>query len=152
MREYQDQLMKDFEAGFLSAEMKQEWMLNLEPLVEEVEDKEAVGKTLTCILEREPWAMRGELSNGHSIYMLDTILIWVMQTLDKLSSNFNPQINLGNMIVMAYSHQSYTSWLLINVTVEKPAEMNHFKLWPYFVDKMDAIFEIEEEKQHNVPT
>jgi hypothetical protein len=30
--------------------------------------------------------------------------------------------------------------------------MNHFKLWPYFVDKMDAVFEIEEEKQYNMPT
>jgi hypothetical protein len=67
--------MKDFEVGFFSAEMRQEWKLNLEAIVEEVEDKEVVGKTLTCVTERETWAMRGELTNGHSIYMLDTILI-----------------------------------------------------------------------------
>ena len=113
--------MKDFEAGFLNAHMKQEWKLNSEPLVEEVEDKEVVGKTLTCILERETCAMRGELSNGHSIYMLGTVLIRVKQILDKLSSNLNSQINLGNMIVMAYSHQPYASGLLVDVTVEKPA-------------------------------
>jgi hypothetical protein len=44
MGEYQTQLMKDFEAGILNAQMRQEWKLNLEPLVVELEDKAAVEK------------------------------------------------------------------------------------------------------------
>jgi hypothetical protein len=40
--------------------------------------------------------MQGKLTNGPSIYMLDKTLIWIRQTLDKLSSNLNPRINLGS--------------------------------------------------------
>jgi hypothetical protein len=54
--------MKDFEVGILNAQMRQEWKLNLELLVEELEDKAAVGKTLSCVLERETWAVQGELT------------------------------------------------------------------------------------------
>jgi hypothetical protein len=78
--------------------------------------------------------------------MLDKTLIQIRQALEKLSSNLNPQINLGSMTVMAYSHRPYTSKLLVNVMVEKLAEMNQFKLRPYFVGKMNAVFETEEEK------
>ena len=56
------------------------------------------------------------------------------------------------MTVMAYSHRPYTSGLLVNVTEEKPTEMNQFKLRPYFVDKMNAVFETKKEKQYHVPT
>jgi hypothetical protein len=45
MDEYQSQLMKDFEEGILNAQIRQEWKLNLEPLMEELEDKVDVGKT-----------------------------------------------------------------------------------------------------------
>jgi hypothetical protein len=69
-----------------------------------------------------------------------------------LSSNLNPRINLGSIIVMAYSHRLYTSGLLVNVIVEKLTKMNQFKLRHYFVGKMDAIFETKEEKQYHVPT
>jgi hypothetical protein len=86
------------------------------------------------------------LTNGHYIYMLDKTLNRLQQTLDKLSSDLNPRINLGSMTVMAYSHRPYTSGLLVNVTVDRPAEMNQFKLRPYFVGKMDAVFETDEEK------
>jgi hypothetical protein len=145
-------LMKDFEAGILTTQLLEVWKSNLEPLVEELNDKAALGRTLSCVLERETWAMRGELTNGHYIYMLDKTLNRLQQTLDKLSSDLNPRINLGSMTVMAYSHRPYTSGLLINVTVDRPAEMNQFKLRPYFVGKMDAVFETDEEKQFHVPT
>jgi hypothetical protein len=90
MGQYQTQLMKDFEAGILTTQLLQEWKLNLEQLVEELEDKEAIGKTLSYVLERETWAMQGELINGHYIYMLDKTLTRLKQTLDKLSSDLNP--------------------------------------------------------------
>jgi hypothetical protein len=36
--------------------------------------------------------------------------------------------------------------------VEKPTKMNQFKLRLYFLGKMDAVFETEEEKQYHIPT
>jgi hypothetical protein len=74
MGRYQTQLMKDFEAGILTTQLRQEWKSNLEPLVEELKDKATLGRTLSCVLEWETWAMRGELTNGHYIYMLDKTL------------------------------------------------------------------------------
>ena len=41
--------MKDFEVGILNAQMWQEWKLNLELLVEELEYKTAVGNTLSYV-------------------------------------------------------------------------------------------------------
>ena len=103
MEQYQTQLMKDFEARTLATQLQQEWKLNLVLLVEELEDKEAIRKTLSCVLERETCVMQGELTNDHYIYML------VKANFEQVVKRPQPQINLESMIVMAYSHRPYTS-------------------------------------------
>ena len=109
------------------------------PLLQVLEDKEALGKTLSSILEQESRACRGELTNSHYIYTMDKALLRLKQTMDKLSLNLNPHINLGSMVTMAYLVRPYTSGLLANVVVQKSAEEAQSSLKTRFVEKMGAV-------------
>jgi RNA:NAD 2'-phosphotransferase (TPT1/KptA family) len=81
----------------------------IEPLAIELENKEALGRTLSCILEHEGWARRGKLTNNHYVHTMDKALNCLKQTMEKLSSNLYPRINLDSMTTMAYSIRPYTS-------------------------------------------
>ena len=132
--------------------MQRHWLERVTPLLQVLEDKEALGKTLSSVLERESWARRGELTNSHYIYTMDKALLRLKHTMDKLSLDLNPCINLGSMVIMAYLVRPYTSGLLANVVVEKPSEEAQSSLKTSFVGKMGAVFETPEERGFSIST
>ena len=149
---YQAQLMDDFNEAKLDTEVRKHWLEKVTPLLQVLEDKEALGKTLSSVLERESWARRGELTNSHYIYTTDKAILRLQQTMDKLSLDLNPRINLGSMVIMAYSVRPYTSGLLVNVVVEKPSDEAQSSLKSRFLGKVGAVFETPEEREFSIPT
>ena len=152
LRQYHDQVMRAFQEGQMDTEIRQDWKERIEPLLIELEDKEALGKTLRCVLEREGWARRGELTNSHYVYTIDKALNRLKQAHDKLSLNLNPRINLDSMTTMAYSVRPYSSGLLVNVTVDQPSEQSQSSLRARFVGHMEAVFVTALENEYSVPT
>jgi hypothetical protein len=53
---------------------------------------------------------------------------------------------------MAYLVRPYTSGLLANVVVDKPAEETQYYLKTKFVEKIGTVFETSEEKKHSIPS
>jgi hypothetical protein len=57
LRQYHDQVMRDFQEGQIDKEVRLDWKERIEPLVIELENKEALGQTLSYVLEHEGWAI-----------------------------------------------------------------------------------------------
>jgi hypothetical protein len=49
--------MRDFQEGQIDKEVRLDWKERIEPLVIELENKEALGQTLSYVLEHEGWAI-----------------------------------------------------------------------------------------------
>jgi hypothetical protein len=152
LRQYYDQVMRDFQEGRIDREVRLDWKEQIEALVIELENREPLGQILSCILEREGWARRGELTNSHYVYTIDKALNRLKQAMDKLSLNLNPRINLDSMTTMAYSVHPYPFGLLVNTIVDQPSDQNQSPLRGRFVGHMDAVFETTLEKEYSVRT